>query len=86
MSQMQFKIDSDCIKCHLGLDCVVKWNGPLLAIAFSNYGIMHTMTFNVQQIALRHFSNSYEKMVYADNDHIWKLAFIIVVLELVTLS
>ena len=28
------------------------------------------MTFNRQQIALRHFSNSYEKMVYVDNAHI----------------
>ena len=48
---------------------MVKWNEPLLAIAFSIYGIMHTMTFNGQQIALRHFGNSYEKVVYADNAH-----------------
>ena len=48
---------------------MVKWNGPLLAIAFSIYGIMHTMTFNGQQTALRHFSNFYEKMLYADNVH-----------------
>ena len=48
---------------------MVKWNGPLLAIAFSIYGIMHTMTFNGQQIALRHSSNSYEKVVYVDNGH-----------------
>ena len=41
------------------------------------------MTFNGQQIALRSFSNSYEKMAYADSDHIQKLAFIIVVLDLV---
>ena len=87
MSQMQFQIDPDCMKMSLRLrSCGVKWNGPLLAIAFSIYGIMHTMTFNGQQIALRHFSNSYEKTVYADIDHIQKLAFIIMVLELVTVS
>ena len=49
---------------------MVKWNGSLLAIALSIYGIMDTMTFNGQQISLGHFSNSYEKMVYADNGHI----------------
>ena len=31
------------------------------------------MTFNGQQIALRHFSNSYEKTVYADNDHLTEI-------------
>ena len=31
---------------------------------------MHTMTFNGQQIALRCFSNSHEKMVYVDNVHV----------------
>ena len=35
---------------------------------------MHTMTFNGQQIALRHFSNSYEKMVYADNVHMMEIS------------
>ena len=35
---------------------------------------MDTMTFNGQQIALRHFSNSYEKMVYADNVHITEIS------------
>ena len=35
---------------------------------------MDTMTFNGQQIALKHFSNSYEKMVYADNDHIMEIS------------
>ena len=30
---------------------------------------MHTMTFNGQQIALRHFSNSYEKVAYVNNAH-----------------
>ena len=34
---------------------------------------MDTMTFNGQHIALRHFSNSYEKNVYADNDHIMEI-------------
>ena len=48
---------------------MIKWNGPLLAIAFSIYGIMHTVTFNGQQIAIRCFSNSYEKVVYLDNVH-----------------
>ena len=27
------------------------------------------MTFNEQHIALKHFSNSYEKVAYADNAH-----------------
>ena len=31
------------------------------------------MTFNGQQIALRYFSNSYEKMVYADNAHMMEI-------------
>ena len=53
---------------------MVKWNGPLLAIAFSIYGIMCTMTLNGQQIALRCFSNSYERMVYADNAHMTEIS------------
>ena len=35
---------------------------------------MDTMTFNGQWIALRHFSNSYEKMVYVDNDYIMEIS------------
>ena len=61
-------------KCHLSLDHVVRWNGPLLHIAFSIYEIMDTMTFNGQQITLECFSNSYEKMLYADNDHIMEVS------------
>ena len=32
------------------------------------------MTFDGQQIALRHLSNSYEKMVYADNAYMMEIS------------